>query len=175
VSGLVSAAANTWLANRSKVSEELREQRLKAYPNVWKRTAKFSRWPRNDVTNAELAEFERDLRTWYYDVGGLYMSENARIHYGHMQELVSAYREGREPARHVTPEAYKDLMESCSAFRTSLTEDLESRRQGSIVYSMKKSRERRKEDRVARARVKRASAGPRREDASLPAAAPAPH
>src|SRR3954447_14177305 len=92
VSGLVSAAANTWLANRSKVSEELREQRLKAYPNIWERTAKFSRWPRNDVTNAELAEFERDLRSWYYRIGGLYMSENARHRYGHVQELVSVYR-----------------------------------------------------------------------------------
>jgi hypothetical protein len=175
VSGLVSAAANTWLANRSKVSEELREQRLKAYPDVWQRTATFSRWPRNTVTNGELSEFERDLRSWYYRVGGLYMSENARRRYGHAQELVSAYREGREQTHHVTPDAYQDLMEACSAFRTALTEDLESRRQGSVVYWVQKSLERRAQERVARGRLRRATAGDPREDASLPAAVTASH
>jgi hypothetical protein len=173
VSGFVSAAANTWLANRSKVSEELREQRLKAYPNVWERTAKFSRWPRNTVTYGELAEFERDLRSWYYRVGGLYMSENARRRYGHVQELVSAYREGREPGRHVEPDAYEDLMEACSAFRTALTEDLESRRQGSLVYSAQRSLERRQQERAAAGRLRRARAGRSRDEAPLQAAAPA--
>jgi hypothetical protein len=173
VSGFVSAAANTWLANRSKVSEELREQRLKAYPNVWARTVKFSRWPRNDVSYGELAEFERELRGWYYRVGGLYMSQNARRRYGHMQEVVAAYREGREPERHVAPEAYEDLMEACSAFRTALTEDLESRRQGSLVYAVQKAVERRQQERADKQRLRRARNGALREEAPLQAAAPA--
>jgi hypothetical protein len=174
VSGFVSAAANTWLANRSKVSEELREQRLKAYPSVWEQTATFARWPRNDVMFGDLAAFERDLRSWYYGVGGLYMSENARRRYGHVQELVGTYREGREPRRAVAPDAYADLMEACSAFRTALTEDLESRRQGSIAYSAQKAIERRAQERAAADRLRRARAGPRPEEAPLQAAPATP-
>jgi hypothetical protein len=45
VSGFVSASLNSWLQGRAQVSEELREARAKAYPNIWKLTIDFSVWP----------------------------------------------------------------------------------------------------------------------------------
>jgi hypothetical protein len=175
-SGLVSAGANTWLANRSKVSEELREQRLKAYPEVWKQTSAFSRWPRNGVDHAELARFHRELRRWYYEVGGLYMSEHARARYGDMQELVGAYCDhGDGSPAALEPHAYDALMKACSTFRTALTEDLESRRQGSIVWSLRKALQHRGEARSARRRLDVAHrTAPRRDDAA-PHAPPIAH
>jgi hypothetical protein len=101
-------------------------------------------------------DFHRDLRRWYYDVGGLYMSENARRRYGSVQELVAAHCSG-EAGGVVQPEAYDDLMGACSAFRSALTEDLESRRQGSLIYSIQKSREHAKQERTAQKRLRRAS------------------
>jgi hypothetical protein len=172
VSGFVSAAANAWLSNRSKVSEELREQRLKAYPDVWGQTVKFSHWPRDEVTYGELADFERCLRAWYYSVGGLYMSPNARRRYEHVQQLGAASRDGREAGRHVTSDAYEDLMEACSAFRTALSEDLESRRQGSLAYATQRSLARRKQMLADRRRLRRAVARPH-EEAPLQTASPA--
>jgi hypothetical protein len=173
VSGVVGAGVNTWLANRSKVTEELRDQRLKAYPDVWERTGRFARWPRNSVTYAALDEFHRELRTWYFHVGGLYMSENARGRYGRMQELVAAHCAVEESHASLPPDAYADIMETCSEFRTALTEDLESRRQGSLVYSLQKAREHRRMDASARSRLRRAARAPEAEVA--PHAPPVPH
>jgi hypothetical protein len=173
VSGVVGAGVNTWLANRSRVSEGLRDQRLKAYPDVWERTGRFARWPRNTVTYAALDEFHRELRNWYFHVGGLYMSENARRRYGQMQELVGAHCAVEESHASLPPGAYADVMEACSEFRTALTEDLESRRQGSLVYSLQKSREHRQMDASARSRLRRATRAP--EPAAPPYAPPVPH
>jgi hypothetical protein len=87
------------------------------------------------------------LREWYYDVGGLYLSENARARYGDMQELLDVYLAPRSPDDD-TPvpqpssgkawehSPYKALMESCSAFRTALTEDLATRRSRSILWTI---------------------------------------
>jgi hypothetical protein len=154
------------------VSEELRDQRLKAYPDVWERTGRFARWPRNTVTYGALDEFHRGLRTWYFQVGGLYMSENARRRYGRMQELVAAHCTEAESDASLPPEAYADVMESCSEFRTALTEDLESRRQGSVVYAVQKAREHRRQDASARSRLRRATGAPEAE--LVPHAPPVP-
>jgi hypothetical protein len=172
VSGVVGAGVNTWLANRSKVSEGLRDQRLKAYPDVWERTGRFARWPRNTVTYATLDEFHRELRTWYFHVGGLYMSENARRRYGQMQELVAAHCAVEESHASLPPDAYADVMEACSEFRTALTEDLESRRQGSLVYSLQKAREHRRMDASARSRLHRAARTAKADVLPAPAAVP---
>lgn len=172
ISGVVGAGVNTWLASRSKVSEELRDQRLKAYPDVWERTGRFARWPRNTVTYAALDEFHRELRTWYFHVGGLYMSENARRRYGTMQELVAAHCAVEESHASLPAGAYADVMEACSEFRTALTEDLASRRQGSLVYSLQKAREHRRQDASARSRLRRAKRAPEAEVTSQPAAVP---
>jgi hypothetical protein len=157
LSGLVGAGANTWLANRSKVSEELREQRLKVYPDVWARTRRFSRWPRNAATYSDLGDFEHELRTWYYGVGGLYMSHNAQRRYGDVQELVANHAARRQDDRAIPVAAYEDIMDACSAFRSALTEDLESRRQGSAVYTAQKWLEHRRAERSAGTRLRRAA------------------
>ena len=153
VSGLLSAFVNTWLATRATVSEELRVQRLKVYPPVWERTGTFSRWPRTSPTRDDLARFHGDLRDWYFAVGGLFMSENSRSRYGDMQELVAAELERLPPTARLLDEAYEPLMEACSAFRTALTEDLESRRQGSVVWLARKRLQHRRQSRAAARRL----------------------
>lgn len=150
---MVSAFINTWLATRATVSEELRVQRLKVYPSVWERTGMFARWPRTSPTYDDLAQFHRDLRDWYFSVGGLFMSENSRARYGDMQMLVAAELERLPPTARLLDEAYQPLMEACSAFRTALTEDLESRRQGSIIWAARKRWEHRRQDKKAARRL----------------------
>ena len=86
VAGLVGAAAtavlailNSYLTSRAQVAEEVRKARLYAYPELWRLTSLVSVWPRSDPRLEDLQGLQRDLRRWYFDVGGgLYMSENAR-------------------------------------------------------------------------------------------------
>jgi hypothetical protein len=161
VSGLVTAAVTGWLAGRAKVAEELREARLRIYPPLWKRTSTLSRWPRTDLTWAGLERLHFDLRHWYYDTGGLYLSENARARYGELQELMAAQLDSSLPQRgdELPASAYDPLMHSASSFRTALTEDLESRRQRSLWWTLSRARIHRTQQRDARRRLAATTAG----------------
>jgi hypothetical protein len=161
VSGLVTAAVTGWLAGRAKVAEELRELRLSFYPPVWKRTSILSRWPRTNATYADLERLHLDLRRWYFGLGGVVLSENARARYGELQELAGTHleRDEAEPAEELKEETYAALMTLGSAFRTALTEDLESRRQRSLWWTIHRGRLHGRQRRAAERLRRNAEAG----------------
>jgi len=141
------AVVKSAISSRSQANEELRSWRLKAYPEVWRLTSFVPRWPRADPTYRDLWIVHRVLRDWYYKTGGLYLSENSRARYGDIQELLDAYlvarasdddtpREDVASSRVKHHHPYTALMETCSVFRTALTEDLATRRSRSILWAM---------------------------------------
>lgn len=155
--GLVTKMVENWLGARSKVTEELRDDRLRVYPLVWEQTKVFSNWPWTNATYKDVESLHDWLRVWYFETGGLYLSEYARRRYGDMQELIELHLDSRPPQAATTQlaeDVYTDLMTSCSAFRTSLTEDLESRRPRSFLWLLQKRREHRTADRAATKRKK---------------------
>ncbi len=158
--GAITATINGWLGGREKVVEGLRTLRLHVYPSVWRRTSVLSRWPHTNVSYAGLERLHLDLRTWYYNVGGLYLSENARARYGDLQELLAAHLRSvqGQPAAAISPATYADLSQVASVFRSALTEDLDSRRQRSILLTLRRSRSHRRQARDARTRLRAATA-----------------
>ena len=135
--GAITAVVNSWLAARARIAEELRGQRLDPYRDIWVQTALFSRWPWTDATYGRVRSFHVDLRQWYYADGGMLMSENARARYGHVQEVAEALVElGRPDDDVLDAQHYRPLMQACSALRTALTEDLESRQQRSLLLTL---------------------------------------
>ena len=156
------------LATRAKVSEEMRQLRLVSYPVLWKLTSNFSRWPRATNTYADLEKFHRRFRTWYYETGGFQLSDNSRVRYGDVQELMAAYLgapEGQamppQPDGPLPDAVYVGLMDACSALRTALTEDLESRRQRSVLHSIRLAGRHRKARDKARVRLAAARRTPK--------------
>lgn len=135
--GLLTAVVSGWLNSRAQVAEELREQRLKVYPPIWLATGIVSRWPqRDETTYGAVSRFHHELRDWYYATGGLFLSANARRRYGHLQEMAGRVTAlGSRDAR-LDAEDYRLLRDACSALRTALTEDLESRRQRSLLVAI---------------------------------------
>lgn len=141
--GLVVGAAAAWikavLAIRGKVFEELRGRRLAVYPIVWRETAKLSFWPPANLTREDLRELNLNLRIWYFTQGGMYLSAGSRDRYGELKQFICLHldrlddREGKAAAE-VSREIHDVLAETCSAFRNSLTEDLETRRQRSVWW-----------------------------------------
>jgi hypothetical protein len=124
VGAIIGAAINS----RAKIDEGLREQRLQVYPPLWAHTSIVSRWPRTSATWRDLAAVHGMLRQWYYGSGGLFMSERSRDLYGDVQVLVDWLVLRREDsADQMTGREYDYLMERCSALRTALTQDLETR------------------------------------------------
>jgi hypothetical protein len=167
------ALVNSWMSTRAGIDESLRGQRLEVYPALWKATAAASRWPRVDASRGSLTELHRDLRSWYYGPGGIFLSESARARYGDFQELIAALIEkDGDPAEVLAPQRYTDLMETASALRTALTEDLDTRRRKSFREARRRSREHAQAKQKAQERISRATGsappfGPRRSDRSV--------
>jgi hypothetical protein len=106
----------------------------------------------------DLEELHRKLRRWYYDTGGLYLSELARKRYGDVQELIEAllkHKRGRRDTP-LDPGEYQDLMETASAMRTALTQDLDTRRRKSIRETWRRKRWHVKAEREAKIRIEHA-------------------
>jgi hypothetical protein len=137
--GIAGTYVKSLLAARAKVGEELRDLRLGPYRELWAMTALVSRWPTWPLTAAELDDLHWRLRAWYYGKGGLYLSENSRARYGEMQQVIGLTVAAAADAA-ITPAAYRDLVATCSALRTALTEDLESRRQRSVWWTVSRWR-----------------------------------
>ena len=127
------------LAIREKVNEELRGQRIDRYPAVYQLTAALSLWPPAKMDYDDLFQLNLALRCWYFTRGGLYLSATSRDRYGEMKQLISAYLdrltdEENRGADNVPPDVFQDLTITARAFRNSLTEDLETRRQRSLWW-----------------------------------------
>jgi hypothetical protein len=150
VAGLLVAAVlamvNSCLGDRAKVAEGVRDQRVKTYPEVWERTAVVSRWPRTNATRAHCEHLHLDLRTWYYSGGGLFLSEEARERYEHLQIVLEGIltQPGDQPLVH-----YDELMDAASWFRTSLTTDLQTRHSRNPLTVWMERRQQRAEHAVA--------------------------
>jgi hypothetical protein len=147
----VLALINSWLTNREKVQEGVTDQRIRTYPSVWERTGVVSRWPRTDATREHASHLHLDLRTWYYSGGGLFLSEDARARYEHLQVVLEAIvaHDPDEPLHE-----YDELMDAAHWFREGLAEDLRirhgrnalvawadrRRRQGEVTQAVERER-----------------------------------
>lgn len=157
VAGTVLGAVITGaLATRARVNDDMRQLRLGAYPSLWELTSCFSKWPTTPMSYSELREFLDSFRAWYYQSGGLYLSINSQDRYGEVHELMVACfgtREGEAvpaPPPGEIPEAtYRAVREAVSTLRFALTEDLESRRQRSLVLRIAMAIEHREQRRRA--------------------------
>jgi hypothetical protein len=115
------------------IDSDLRKRRIDAYAPLWKATGLLPQWPRaTGVTYDDAQALSRQLRTWYYEVGGIYLSFST--HHGAYSPLQDALKElGKAGKSGVLTDAdYDALRKLCSRLRTSLANDIESRREGPI-------------------------------------------
>jgi hypothetical protein len=155
------------LAQRAGLDEELRDTRTKLYPSVWRSTGATSRWPKSELTWGRIRALHESLRDWYYGEvhhaaadetpGGLYLSRNSQKRYREMQHLIACVSsDADEHDDQLVPLDYYTLVgDACSAFRTALTEDLETRRKRSVWWAIDMRRQHRSEDEKAKMRAKR--------------------
>ncbi len=143
--GAIVAALAAWLgkvwADRlsqaqqyiGEIDLDLRKRRIAAYETLWKSTALLPKWPRaENVTYADLASLSQQLRQWYYDSGGMYLSSTSRDEgYGPLQgALASVLSDGNTGV--ISASDYEAIRKKCSTLRTLLTEDIESRRESPV-------------------------------------------
>ncbi|MBV8710379.1 MAG: hypothetical protein JOY56_01280 [Solirubrobacterales bacterium] len=158
------------LAQRADLDEALRDVRTKLYAVAWRATGAISLWPRSDLTWGGLRALQQDLRDWYFadarplgsasdSPGGLYLSSSSQLRYREMQRLIGLSLKAAKNDHDLVPDdVYDDLRDECSAFRTALTEDLETRRKRSFWWAIRIRWRHHIQERAAEARARSAEA-----------------
>jgi hypothetical protein len=154
VIGLVGSAAGAiWAAyvgtRRRVLAElegrydaELRDARLLVYTRLWaalEPLAKYAREPPGRPRRDEIEELARDLRRWYFQEGGLYLSAEAREAYFQLQDALTAVIEsarwtaGNGSSEEIDAGTFEALRQIGSWLRTTLTYDVGTRRRFSLA------------------------------------------
>jgi hypothetical protein len=138
VTALITAIVTAYLATRrlreelqGKYDTDLRDKRLKVYSELWKSLEPLAKYsPPGPVTSNVVAQLSRSLRAWYFDLGGIYLSEAARDAYFKLQEalVASANGNGAGTDEPLDPVAYGAIYDRGSRLRTSLAYDIGTRR-----------------------------------------------
>jgi len=117
------------LATASIVDTDLRNRRIQVYTELWRMTGVLPQWPHNaELTYENLSALTGELRKWYFDQGGMYLSDPARTAYGCVQESLDAVLSQRKGEK-VSADDYEKIRQQCSKLRSELTNDLLSRRE----------------------------------------------
>jgi hypothetical protein len=117
------------LAMASTVDTDLRGRRITAYTELWKKTGTLPQWPRNrELTYQDLRALTDELRKWYFETGGMYLSTTAQKAYAETQESLTSVLAKDQDGKVSDPD-YDSIRGKCSALRAELTGDLLSRRE----------------------------------------------
>jgi hypothetical protein len=117
---------------QAKYDESLRNDRLAAYKELWALTKTLPLYARTEpVTGNTLWEMAIALRNWYFDKGGIFLTDNSRDAYFDLQKKIKSVVE--DPQADLTREldgpTFKAVRELSSNLRTNLSSDLRSRKQ----------------------------------------------
>jgi hypothetical protein len=125
------------LTNRQKFREDLQakydatihEQRTAVYLPLWKKLELLARFaPPETVTMKRLDELSTTLREWFFDKGGLYLSDESRQAYLNLQETITHVRNREISDRGVDESSLRRIQDKASALRASLSKDIGSRK-----------------------------------------------
>jgi hypothetical protein len=148
----VVSVAGTYLATRWKVRRDLearydanlRDLRLKVYKKLWASTGLLAAFARPGYpTHAQLDELTNQLRAWYFDEGGLYLSTRTRDAYFRLQRalrtLINSDRWKDERLTELDPQSFEHLREIGSRLRSQMTYDVGTRQPFSLSRKGSKS------------------------------------
>jgi hypothetical protein len=132
VSGLGAAALSGWVTLRkvrrdleAAYDSDLRGKRLDHYLALWPRFSCLAITKREMLTHAVLQDFSDDLRSWYFNEGGLFMSRASQYFYNQLQRKIASSLSAGEDLDEGDLGEVRFL---ASSLRTRLTEDIGSRR-----------------------------------------------
>ncbi len=130
VSGIFGTSWKTHKDLESQYDIDLRKQRIDAYRVLWKDLEPLAYYsPPSPITYGALRTLSESLRRWYFEDGGLFLSERTRPPYFHLQQALTALPKGpaREAHLKVDDETLAIVKALASRLRTSTTEDVATR------------------------------------------------
>ena len=120
-------------AAHAQIDVDLRTRRIEVYKDLWEKTALLPRWPKDEkVTYADLLKFTINLKDWYFMTGGMYLSRTTHDegYFPLQKELEKVLNKGKDgPLSLENPNDYEAIRDKCSALRSLLARDIQSRRE----------------------------------------------
>lgn len=141
--GIIGGMVKLYLDYRAKLLENIWQKRLEAYTKFVKLTSLFPKYPfRKEVNWQDVLQLTIDFRDWYFEGNGIVISRDFRDVYFDLQKhIVAALSPERVNHKIRLEDAdYDDLRERCSALRTLMARELESR-ENPIWYRFTKKKE----------------------------------
>lgn len=139
VSGVISSAL-TYFSTRSKIRLDMRveydkslhDKRLELYKQLWPKTAPLARFaPHVVLTYHVVRTVSADMRDWYFNEGGIYLSKRSRKPYfalkEQMQHVIDDMALVEEPDKQIGDKARDLILAAASRLRTSLADDIGTR------------------------------------------------
>jgi hypothetical protein len=121
---------------------ELRDARLRVYTRLWaalEPLARYAREPTGRPGRNEIVNLARNLRRWYFQEGGLYLSAEAREAYFQLQDALTAVMDserwtaGTSSSEQIDVQTFEALRQISSWLRTTLSYDVGTRRRFSLA------------------------------------------
>jgi hypothetical protein len=132
--GLFTGAVLALLASRQRLEVEydieLRKHRIEAYQALWKILEPLAYYsPPSAVTYAVARDLSQALRSWYFEVGGLFLSEGSREAYFDLQKGLGGVIKEPLDVDHLPlgTRRFERLRASASKLRTASTQDVATR------------------------------------------------
>jgi hypothetical protein len=138
--GVVSAVL-THFSTRAKIrldlaaayDKKLQETRLEAYLKLWGMLEPLARYGREQpVTHAVLRDVSSKSRAWYFQTGGIYLTQASRDPYFRwkelMQPLLDSPKYSQRPDVAIDAAELAPVIAAGSVLRTSLSDDIGTKR-----------------------------------------------
>ncbi len=114
-----------------KYDTNLRDKRIPEYKELWKLLEDLAKYARpKQLTVDDLHKLTASLRQWYFEEGGIFLSDSSRDTYFALQEAIKEVLAGRSqaPESEIDEPTYEMLRAKGSALRTALTRDVGTRK-----------------------------------------------
>jgi hypothetical protein len=115
---------------RAEYDKDLREKRLPEYKNLWRWTELFPKYARTaQVSYEDVETLSVNLRDWYFQNGGMFLSAGSRDEYFALQDALTKTirKAGQNMDTILDEETFEMLREKCSNLRTASTSDVGTR------------------------------------------------
>jgi hypothetical protein len=142
IAGLVAGIITTYLGAilkfrddlRARYDNDLREKRIDEYRGLWRLTEMFPKYARTKpVLMQDIRRLTGNLRDWYFQRGGMFLSGASRDAYFEFQEKLKAVLDERRPDETPLEEpVYERLRKVGSDLRSTLVRDVLTRKESEL-------------------------------------------
>lgn len=127
----------THYANKKAMDLDLRNKRMEVYRGLWQSTKSWAEYYRGEPKNSsDVDTLLRMLHDWYFDTGGMYLSNTNRENLFALKKrlipIAEEFQKDKNKNYPLPPETRNEIIDQCHDLRTGLSQELGVRKDISL-------------------------------------------